>query len=177
MSDRDTIPATIEALREAFDSSFAVAPAATRPDEVALLAIRVGNDSIALRVHDTLGLVKAGRIVAVPSRRPDLVGIIGLRGAVIPIYSLARLAGLVEGEQPRWIALAGGPDRIGLAFAQFEGHLRVAPGAIHAAASPRESRLVSGVLETGGAPRTILDVPAIVQVVKAASDRRTGSPT
>lgn len=181
----DSLAASLDEIREAFDASFAVAPAGPRADEVPLLAIRVANDVVALRVHETLGLLKAGKIVAVPSRRPELLGVTGVRGAVIPVYSIARLTGRGEGETPRWIVLAlctssgradaaAGPEqsgagvRIGLAFAEFEGHVRVPPGAIHAATSARDRASVSGVVELAGQMRPILDVTALVRAATGA---------
>lgn len=185
----DPLAASLEEIRAAFDASFAVAPAGPPADDVPLLTIRVANDVVALRVHETLGLLKAGKIVAVPSRRPELLGVTGVRGAVIPVYSLARLTGRGEGETPRWIVLAlcppagradgpgagaeqsGAGARVGLAFAEFQGHVRVPPGAIHAATSARDRASVSGVVELAGQMRPILDVVALVRAATGASDR------
>jgi chemotaxis signal transduction protein len=179
----DTLAASLGEIREAFDASFAVAPARARADEVPLLTIRVANDVVALRVHETLGLLKAGKIVPVPSRRPELLGVTGVRGAVIPVYSVARLTGRGEGETPRWIVLctaleradrptgaeqSAGGVRIGLAFAEFQGHVRVPPEAIHAATSARDRASVSGVVELAGQMRPILDVVALVRAATGA---------
>jgi chemotaxis signal transduction protein len=171
MSSRDALSASLDEIREAFDATFAAAPPDDRQEDVPLLAIRVGNDAVALRVHDTLGLLKAGRIVPVPSGRAELLGITGVRGAVIPVYSLARLTGRAEGESTPWIVLAGAGERIGLAFAEFQGHLRVPVGAVHATASPRGT--VAGLVELTGQARPILDTPAIVRAI-TRNDQRTG---
>lgn len=173
MSDRDRLAANLRAIREAFDASFASTPHGERRDDLALLAIRVGSDALALRVNETQGLLKAGRIVAVPSRRPELLGISGVRGAVIPIFSLARLTGRSEVQSPRWIALAGDAERIGLAFAEFEGHLRVPASAVRSAASARDPARVASVVELDAGARPIIDVHAIVRAITGTSDRRT----
>lgn len=175
MSERDPLAASLDALREAFDASFASPPPGARADEVALLAIRVGDDAVAIRVHDTVGLLKAGSIVSVPSRRPDLLGITGVRGAVVPVYSLARLMGLTEVGAPGWIALAGTVDRIGLAFAEFERHVRVTPRAIHATPAPHAAGVASAVVELDGETRPLVDVAAIVrEITTRTSDQKTG---
>jgi purine-binding chemotaxis protein CheW len=176
VSARDPLAASLQALREEFDASFAAEPPGERPDDVALLAVRVGNDPLALRVHEILGLLKVGTIVAVPSRRPELLGITGVRGAVVPVYSLARLTGRAESERPRWVALAGagGAGRIGLAFAALDGHLRVPSGSIHAAASSREPGAVFGLVDLDGESRPLLDVRAIVHAITRPSDRKAG---
>ena len=175
MSERDPLAASLDALREAFDASFAVPPPGARADEVALLAIRVGDEPVAVRVHDTVGLLKAGSIVSVPSRRPELLGITGVRGAVVPVYSLARLMGRTEVGAPGWIALAGSGDRIGLAFAEFERHVRVSSRAIHAAAATHESGTTSAVVELDGETRPLVAVAAIVRAIATrTSDQKTG---
>jgi chemotaxis signal transduction protein len=170
---RERVGDAVEALRQAFDGSFAAAPHGAAADEVSLLAIRVGGEPVALRVHDTAGLLVVGRIVALPSHRPELLGITGVRGAVVPVFSLARLTGRSDADSPRWVALAGGADRIGLAFATFEGHLRVPATSIHAAAPAGPERAsLSGIADVPPAPRPILDLPAIVRAVVASLDRR-----
>lgn len=177
MSERDTLAETLEALRRSFDASFAAPPAGAGPDEVALLAIRIGGEPAALRVHDTLALLKAGPIVPVPSRRPELLGVTGVRGAVVPVYSLSRLIGRGDGVAPRWIVLAGGSDRVGLAFAGFDAHVRVRRDAIHLPTAHREFEAISGIVEIGAQPRPIIDIPAIVQRITGGSDRRSGGIT
>jgi purine-binding chemotaxis protein CheW len=174
VSNRDKLAETLDALRRSFDSSFAAPPAGEGPDEVALLAIRIGSDPAALRVHETLALLKAGAIVPVPSRRPELLGVTGMRGAVVPVYSLSRLTGRGEGVTPRWIVLAGGAERVGLAFAGFDAHVRVRRDAIHSPAAHRNFEAISGFVEIGDQPRPIIDVPAIVRRITGGSDRGAG---
>jgi purine-binding chemotaxis protein CheW len=174
VSDGDKLAEALDVLRRSFDASFAAPPPGEGPDEVALLAIRIGSDPAAVRVHDTLALLKAGPIVPVPSRRPELLGVTGVRGAVVPVYSLSRLTGRGEGVAPRWIVLAGGADRVGLAFAGFDAHVRVRRDAIHAPAAHRNFEAISGVVEIGDEPRPIIDVPAIVQRITGGSDRGAG---
>jgi chemotaxis signal transduction protein len=174
VSDRDRLRETLEALRASFDSTFGSPHAGAGPEEVALLAIRVGGEPAALRVLDTLALLKAGRIVPVPSRRPELIGVTGVRGAVIPVYSLSRLTARGEGVEPRWIVLAGA-ERIGLAFGGFDGHVRVPAAAIHAAAGARAGDAVAGAVEVDGQLRPILDVPALVRAITGSERSSRGT--
>lgn len=154
------------ALREAFDAAFAAAPGDARREQVALLRLRAGGEELALRVLETGGLVALGRLTPLPARRPELLGLTGLRGGLLPVFDLARLLGLPgQGAPPRWMALAGeGEERVGLAFDEFQGHARVLPGELHAApASPRLH--LREVVELEGRPVPVLAVPSLLHAV------------
>ncbi|GEJ55405.1 chemotaxis protein CheW [Anaeromyxobacter diazotrophicus] len=126
--------ATLEELRAEFDAAFDAPPAGPAPAEVPLLVLRAGAGRVAVRALETGGLVACGRIEPVPSRRRELLGVTGLRGTLLPVYGLARLLGLEEGgEAPRWLLLAGGPARLGLAFGALEAYRRVPAAALEAA--------------------------------------------
>jgi purine-binding chemotaxis protein CheW len=156
---------TAEALRAAFDAAFGRPAELPGRDGVPLLALRVAGDPVAVRVLETCGLLPARRIVPVPARRPELLGLAGIRGAAIPIYSLARLLGRGEDGPPRWIVLAaaGGDDRVGLAVAAFERHLVVAAGDLRpAAGGPAHA---PELLQAEGGARPVLSVPALVRTI------------
>jgi purine-binding chemotaxis protein CheW len=154
------------ALRAAFDASFAAPPAGEAGARVALLAIRAGGEPAALRVLETAGLLPARRIVPVPGRRPELLGVSGLRGSLLPVFSLARLLGRSEaGDEPRWVALAGVDQaRVGLAFAAFEGHLLV-PAQDLAVAAEEGRGHVAAVARLAGGPRPVLSVASLLRAV------------
>lgn len=155
------------ALREAFDRGFAEPPREPGDDRVALLALVAGQEQVAVRVLEAAGLLPARPIVAVPSRRPELLGVAGVRGAVVPIWSAARLLGRADGGPPAWIVLAGAGERVGLAFEAFEGHLLVAPSVL--AAAPGGSH-VAGALHAGDAVRPILSVPSLLAAITRTRD-------
>jgi chemotaxis signal transduction protein len=122
---------------------------------------------VAVRVLETAGIMAARPIVAVPSPRRELLGVSGIRGAVVPIYSLARLLGRADDAAPRWIVLAAaGAERIGLAVATLERHLVVPAAQVRPAAQPgpvqgHAPELLSG--EAGGTP--VLSVPSLVRAI------------
>jgi purine-binding chemotaxis protein CheW len=161
----------VDALRAEFDASFARAPAA-RPDEVALLALRAGGEPVAVRVLEVAGLLPAGRVVPVPSRRPELLGIAGLRGAILPVYALGRLLGR-SADEARWMLLCAVADeRVAFAFEAFEGHVDVPAAAIHAPSGAGVRAHVSAVVRLEGGFRPVLHVPSLVRAVTA----RPGAP-
>ena len=155
-------PASAEALRAEFDVAFGRPARAPADDLVRLLAFRVGGEPVAIRVLETAGLVAARRIEPVPSRRPELLGICGVRGQIVPVFSLARLLGRAEDAEARWIVLAAaGAERVGLSAAVFERHLVVPASDVRPAAHAGGA----DVLQADGEARPILGIPAIVRVI------------
>jgi chemotaxis signal transduction protein len=166
MSESTPRSVTAGSLREEFDATFAAAPRELRRDRVAVLAVRAGTEAVALRVLETAGLMPARKIVPVPSRRPELLGVAGLRGAVVPVYSLARLLGQRDATvQHRWMVLAGATDRIGLAFTELEGHHLVPASALHPALHGGGDDPIAEIVELSGGPRPVLGIPWLLRSI------------
>jgi chemotaxis signal transduction protein len=153
--------------RHAFDHAFAVAPVTTRGTFEDLLAIRVAGDPYALRVRDITGLVVSRKIVPLPSRRSELLGIAGIRGSLVAVYSLAALLGYaVDSKSTAWLALAGAPPPVGLAFEEFEGFLRVRSGDVYAAPSAEGTRPHAfEVVRVENQSRRVVDIPATLEAL------------
>ncbi|MGA2992403.1 MAG: chemotaxis protein CheW, partial [Candidatus Korobacteraceae bacterium] len=73
--------------------------------------------------------VSRGTILPVPSRVPELLGITGVRGTVVPVFSLAALLGFSSNAtEPRWLMFCGAKQApVAFAFDELEGHFEV-PG-------------------------------------------------
>ena len=110
-------------LRDAFDRAFADAPARERGAQYELLQIELAGEPYAIALADISSLHVDLAIVAVPARAPALLGVIALRGAIVPVYDLRRLLGLAATRPPRWAVLAG--DNA-FAFDHVAGHFSVA---------------------------------------------------
>lgn len=128
-ADPPRVHATAAALRREFDESFA-RPARHAADDVeSVLALRVGGDAYAVRLADVTGLLADRKLVPLPTAVPEFLGVVGMRGGVVPTWSLGALLGYgVERESPRWLILVGergGARALALAFERFEGHVRV----------------------------------------------------
>jgi chemotaxis signal transduction protein len=158
--------------RRAFDQAFAVAPITAVEAFEDLLAVRVAGDPYALRVREITGLVASRKIVPLPSRRPELLGVAGNRGSLVAVYSLAALLGYGADSKPAsWLALAGSGEPIGLGFEEFEGFLRVRSGDVHAAHAAEGAKPhVAQVVVVGNQARRIVDIPSTL----AALDVHTG---
>ena len=108
-------------LRSAFDEIFAV-PSGGGDDREPAIQIRVSNEILVIRTGQIAGLWKPRKIVPVPSRVPELLGVAALRGSLIPVYDLAALLGIPRGAgSPSWMVVVPGEPSIGLAFDGFEG--------------------------------------------------------
>lgn len=124
-------PSRAAELREAFDQSFARPPAEGRAPGEKLLRVAVGELSLAVRLREISGVHVDRRIVPCPGGVSGFLGIAGVRGRPIPVYSIAVLLGeATAAAAPRWILLAK-PRRedaaLGFAFDALEGYIDAAP--------------------------------------------------
>lgn len=160
----------IAEMRRLFDESFAVAsagrPAALEP----MLAIGAGGEPFALRVREISGLaVNNEKVVPVPSRVPELLGLTGIRGVVIPVFSLARLLGFdAEGGPTRWLVFAGERQTpIALAFETMERLFEVSSSEIFARQDASAHRYVGATVRTDTTLRGVISIPALVEHIKS----------
>lgn len=115
-------------LRREFDLAFAQAPRMGAEQRASLLAVRIGGDPYAIRVADIDGIHADCHIMALPTPIPELLGVAGFRGQIVPVYDLAALLGYARCASPRWLILLGQRRRsaMALAFESFEMHFSVA---------------------------------------------------
>ena len=154
-------------LRQAFDRSFAEAPSVDGSAVYDLLDLRFGPARYALRVSELAALIADVRITPVSTPIPELLGIVAIRGAVLPVYDLGAILGHPAEPTLRWMAVAAGDAPVGLAFAQLEGHLRVRDGAVGAGGRSGASHVREVVhFETG-----VRSIVSIVSVLDAITSR------
>lgn len=156
-------------LRNAFDRERAAA-ISTRGEEQTenLLAIRVGKDPYALRVSEISGLTAGKKIVGFPSPVSELLGVAGVRGVLVSVYSLAALLGYaVEPDEARWLALCGRENYIALAFSNFESYLRVPRTQIYPAQQNESARTrVTRVVRGSDEMRAIVSIPLLLTTIQ-----------
>lgn len=154
-------------LRRAFDRSFAEAPCSNPELAEDMLAIRVSGDPYAVRLSETAGLLADKKVIALPSPVRGILGMIGLRGNICPVYDLALLLGYPTAGVGRWVLLAGAVDAIGFSFPVFEGHLLVARQDIivlREEDNPR--RHVREVARTGSVVRPVISLGPLAGTIK-----------
>jgi chemotaxis signal transduction protein len=162
--------ATAAVLRRLFDASFA-APAVSKAERLEdLLAIRVGSDAYAFRLAEISGLHVDLKVVPVPSPVAPLLGIVGVRGVMAPIYDLAAILCYPSAVSRRWVVFARAPQLVGLAFESFESHLKVSEASL--AGSENEERTgisgqhMRGTVRAAGVLRPIIHMASVVATLK-----------
>lgn len=163
-----------ETLRQEFDATFARAfgHAGTECDD--LLAVLVGQGRYALRVSELGGIAARRRVTPVPSANATLLGLVGVRGNVIPVYDLARLLGEAPSvEPPRWLVSSGGADPVALAFRELEGHMRLPRTALESGGRGH----VTHVIREEFGLRPVVSVPSVARAVKELRAERSGKGT
>lgn len=170
-------------LRRMFDDSFAAPPPGAPEHQEDFIAIRVGASPCALRLAEIASLHMDLPILPVPTPRPDLLGIVALRGVLAPLYDLAALLHRAQPTRPRWMIFVRSPELVGFAFESFESHLRVAQSACvampgqaldeHGGQGQREAgdagkvmRHVSGAVQAGSVLRPIIQLSSLVEMLK-----------
>lgn len=151
-------------LRHAFDRSFAQAPSVDGTTVHDLLDLRFGTVRYALRVEDLAALIADVRITPISTPIPELLGIAAIKGSVLPVYDLGAILGHPSESKLRWMAVAAGDTPVGLAFARFEGHLRVRADAIAAEVRSGASH-VHEVVELDGGARSIVSVASVLDAI------------
>ena len=152
------------ALRQAFDDTFADA-AATDPAPLDdLLAIRINGRGFALRLSEVSGLFVDRGVTRLPTTVPELLGIMTVRGALVPVYDLAALLGWPASTQPRWLVIATG-TRVGFAFDQLDGHLRIPRQSIIARDDASALRHADAIVKLDEGPRPIVSLPSVLDAI------------
>jgi chemotaxis signal transduction protein len=164
-------------LRRTFDRSFAEAPAADAGAYDDLLDIRVGGDPYAVSLGDAAGLFADRRVTPLPGSVAEMRGVVGLRGAILPVYDLRALFGYPKGPIPRWLLVIAHTP-VALAFEGFEGHLRVPRAAIASApdrSAAQRSRHIHDVVRTDTFVRPIIHMVSVVEAIAVLAGQKVRS--
>jgi chemotaxis signal transduction protein len=158
-------------LRQAFDRTFASPPTSASPEVEDLLTIRVAGDPYAIRLLDIAEIVTERKVVSVPSVTPDLLGLAGVRGGIVPVFGLSSILGYgPDPESPRWMIICCSEEPIALAFSQFEGYLRLPTSALHADENFRATRehvkYVNQVASTPDGARAVINIALIMATIR-----------
>ena len=168
MSQSDQPLGKAAELRRAFDGMFAVQPIRPTEDIERFLAIRMGKNKYALRLGEIAGLAPARKLVPLPSAMPELLGLAGVRGNLVPVYDLAALIGNESAaENSRWLVLCGGNDPAALAFAEFDGYLELPSFALHAIGKERaERKHIREMLSVSDGGRGVISIPSLLETIR-----------
>jgi chemotaxis signal transduction protein len=161
--------AKLAELRTVFDRTRA-APFRSGAEEQmeSLLSISVSRDAYAIKVSEISGLATDRKIVAFPSPISELLGVASIRGALVPVYSLAALLGYgIESGQVRWLALCGTEELFALAFSDFEGYVRISSRQLYSAEQKDVKRKhITQVARATSTVRAVVSIPLIKDAIQ-----------
>ena len=149
-------------LGELFDAGFAAAPLPPPPAHRDFLCIRIGGEPSAIPLADIASLHTGLRVVALPTRAPELLGVAAIRATVVAIYDLGAALGIPGAGAPRWTAVVRGRPA-GFAFAGFEGHARIPDRSIAVATQHGHVR---GQFSLDGQARAIVDLGSVLTALE-----------
>ena len=135
-----------------------------------LLGFALGDEKFALPLGQVLEICRVGALTVVPRTAPETLGIMSLRGEVVPVVNLAAVLGLTvtphaKDKVLRIILLGDARGPLGLRVCQVRGVVRLLPQEMaprpfgHQARHPE---LVTGLARTGRGPVTVLDGAALL---------------
>lgn len=167
----ERLEARLRSLRTEFDQSFARIRQPPEAPGTDFLLIRVAGEPYALRLAEVSALEADRAVTPVPSDAPALLGVAGLRGALVAVFDLAQLLGQAPASRarpapqppqgsppgPRWLVLVKA-TQTAMAFDDFEGQRRLGPAAL---ATAEDAGQRQEVLRTAGASRPIVQLAAL----------------
>ncbi len=108
-------------------------PEETQQEEIELLSFRLGGEEYAVLVADVREVLKIGQLTNVPNTPDYILGIMSLRGTMLPIIDLCKrfdLAPAANNEKSRIIVASSADEEAGLLVDQVTGVFRILPDKI-----------------------------------------------
>jgi chemotaxis signal transduction protein len=153
-------------LSRIFDESFVRETISSYARYERFLLIRAGEEPFAVRTLDVAELVAGTRVVRVPSHMPETLGILAIRGVLVPVFELARLLGRsASGRRQSWVMVINRESPIALAFDKFDGQVEVSQSAVYDDDRPEPQTYVRQIVKIGASVRAIVDVGGMVRAI------------
>jgi hypothetical protein len=150
-------------LRREFDDAFGRPISGARDADVDLLLIEGPGGQVAVRVAEVGAVLRCPRIARLPSANPALLGLAGVRGALVTVFDMAMLLGAAaRTEGGGWLLLAAADQSLALRFGGLTAYRRVEPEAFHGVA-PRE------VVSVGGSDLSVASIPWLLAAIHRAA--------
>lgn len=166
----ERLAARLTTYREAFDYAFAKPADAPRENLVDVLLFRLGSAAFAARLSQLNGLRTFNRVVPMPGSSPLLLGIIGVRGEIIPVFSLASLLGCSADGSGHWLALCNGTEPVGLAFDEFLGLHRVRSADLYSEKASGGEQHAREMARCGSRVVPVIDIDSIIHQIRRSTN-------
>jgi purine-binding chemotaxis protein CheW len=109
------------------------APGAIERRELEMLSFRLNNEEYAVLVADVREVLKIVQLTTVPNAPEYILGVMSLRGTILPVIELGKRLGLATGvkdEKSRIVVVSAGDEEAGLLVDRVTGVFRVLPDEI-----------------------------------------------
>jgi purine-binding chemotaxis protein CheW len=155
-----------ELLRKNFDDTFAHAPAVASP-QAEMLVFSVGGSDRAVRLGQIASVSRNPGTVAIPARAEAFLGVAGMRGAVVPVFSLAELLGVPDTGSDWLLMVRGGTTQETIAFAceAIRGYVRV----------EEDKNRTAEVVKVGTEYYPVVDLHALRERLELATRSKNGN--
>lgn len=135
----------------------------TQQREIELLSFRLGGEVYAVLVADVREVLKSYHLTTVPNTPNYILGVMSLRGAMLPIIDLCKRFGLAPGandEKSRIVVVSSADEEVGLLVDQVTGVFRVLPDEIKPVPENLEqgAEFLRGIVRTDDRLYILLDL-------------------
>jgi purine-binding chemotaxis protein CheW len=108
-------------------------PEAMQQREIEMLSFRLGGEEYAVPVADVREVLKIIQLTTVPNTPDYILGVMSLRGTMLPIIDLCRRFGLpagVQDEKSRIVVVSSADEEVGLLVDRVTGVFSILPDEI-----------------------------------------------
>jgi purine-binding chemotaxis protein CheW len=173
MNERASVR-TVAQLRESFDESFSKAAVSEYEGREDLLVIRAASRQLAIRTGEIGGIMHCPVLTPLPSARPALRGLAGVRGVLVAVYSMAALIGeSPSSESNGWIVLAAVDRTVAFLFEELVGYERVRSSEVHTADRTRQDSSSTEAVQIAGFNRTVISIGGLLETIHGT--KRSGA--
>lgn len=140
-----------------------------------LMAFWVANEEYALPIEEVREIIKVPHITSLPRVDGSVLGIISLRGTIVPVMDLRRVLHLPSkesGRHTRILVLKSGGEPVGLLVDRVTSVVRFEEGTIEATPATMQhhvSEMIEGVGRLDDRLVIILDAAAIFRILERAA--------
>lgn len=128
------------------------------------LRLGIGRDHYAFELLRVQEVVRVAPIVAMRNAPPAVLGVMNLRGRIVPVFDLGRWLGsadVVESEQSRIVVVERDDELIGVLVTAVEDVATLAREHIEPPLSGSDAGAILGIARIGRSPVVLLDANAL----------------
>jgi len=142
---------------------------ATQQKEIEMLSFRLGGEEYAVLVADVREVLKMFQLTSVPNTPEYILGVMSLRGTMLPIMDLCRRFGLpagVQDQKSRIVVVSSADEEVGLLVDRVTGVFSILPDDIKPAPENLEqgAEFLRGIVRKGDRLYILLDLEKAVGV-------------